>query len=41
MKALYTIGLLVVANVFMTVARYGHLKFGLLRLQKITPVWRF
>jgi uncharacterized protein (DUF486 family) len=28
MKALYTIGLLVVANVFMTVAWYGHLRFG-------------
>ncbi len=27
MKALYTIGLLVVANIFMTVAWYGHLKF--------------
>jgi uncharacterized protein (DUF486 family) len=28
MKALYTVGLLVVANIFMTVAWYGHLKFG-------------
>jgi uncharacterized protein (DUF486 family) len=28
MKGLLTIGLLVVANVFMTVAWYGHLKFG-------------
>ncbi len=28
MKALYTIGLLVVANIFMTVAWYGHLKFA-------------
>ncbi len=28
MKSLLTIGLLVVANVFMTVAWYGHLKFA-------------
>jgi uncharacterized protein (DUF486 family) len=28
MKGLYTVGLLVVANIFMTVAWYGHLKFG-------------
>ncbi len=28
MKAFYTVGLLVVANVFMTVAWYGHLRFG-------------
>jgi uncharacterized protein (DUF486 family) len=28
MKALYTIGLLIAANIFMTVAWYGHLKFG-------------
>lgn len=28
MKTLYTIGLLVAANIFMTVAWYGHLKFG-------------
>ena len=28
MKALYTIGLLVVANIFMTVAWCGHLRFG-------------
>ena len=28
MKGLYTIGLLLLANVFMTVAWYGHLKFG-------------
>lgn len=28
MKALYTIGLLVAANIFMTVAWYGQLKFG-------------
>ncbi len=28
MKALYTVGLLVVANIFMTVAWYGHLKFA-------------
>jgi uncharacterized protein (DUF486 family) len=28
MKALYTIGLLVAANIFMTIAWYGHLKFG-------------
>lgn len=27
MKALYTVGLLVVSNVFMTLAWYGHLKF--------------
>lgn len=28
MKALYTIGLLLAANIFMTIAWYGHLKFG-------------
>jgi uncharacterized protein (DUF486 family) len=28
MKALYTVGLLVAANIFMTIAWYGHLKFG-------------
>ena len=28
MKALATIGLLIVSNVFMTLAWYGHLKFG-------------
>ena len=28
MRALYTIGLLVVSNSFMTLAWYGHLKFG-------------
>ncbi len=28
MKALYTVGLLVAANIFMTVAWYGHLKFA-------------
>jgi uncharacterized protein (DUF486 family) len=28
MKALWTIGLLVASNIFMTVAWYGHLKFG-------------
>ena len=27
MKAIYTIGLLVLSNVFMTIAWYGHLKF--------------
>jgi len=27
MKALYTIGLLIIANIFMTIAWYGHLKF--------------
>jgi uncharacterized protein (DUF486 family) len=29
MKALLTVGLLVVANIFMTVAWYGHLRFGI------------
>jgi uncharacterized protein (DUF486 family) len=28
MKALLTVGLLVAANIFMTIAWYGHLKFG-------------
>jgi uncharacterized protein (DUF486 family) len=28
MRSLYTIGLLVIANVFMTLAWYGHLKFA-------------
>lgn len=28
MKALYTVGLLVIANIFMTVAWYGHLRLG-------------
>ena len=27
MKAFYTIGLLIVSNIFMTIAWYGHLKF--------------
>ena len=27
MKALYTIGLLIMSNIFMTIAWYGHLKF--------------
>ena len=27
MKALYTIGLLIISNIFMTFAWYGHLKF--------------
>lgn len=27
MKAFYTIGLLVLSNIFMTLAWYGHLKF--------------
>jgi len=27
MKGLYTIGLLILSNTFMTVAWYGHLKF--------------
>ena len=27
MKALYTIGLLILSNIFMTIAWYGHLKF--------------
>ena len=27
MKAIYTIGLLVLSNIFMTIAWYGHLKF--------------
>jgi len=28
MKAFYTIGLLILSNIFMTFAWYGHLKFG-------------
>ncbi len=28
MKALYTVGMLLMSNIFMTVAWYGHLKFG-------------
>ncbi len=28
MKALWTVGLLVASNIFMTLAWYGHLKFG-------------
>jgi uncharacterized protein (DUF486 family) len=27
MKGVYTIGLLIVSNIFMTIAWYGHLKF--------------
>jgi len=27
MKALYTVGLLIISNIFMTIAWYGHLKF--------------
>ena len=33
MKALYTVGLLVISNIFMTFAWYGHLKF------KSTALW--
>ena len=45
MKALYTILLLIVSNVFMTFALYGHLKmkqeyswFAALQLKAITPI---
>jgi len=31
MKGLYTIGLLILSNTFMTFAWYGHLKFGQMR----------
>ena len=31
MKALFTIGLLILSNTFMTLAWYGHLKFGELK----------
>lgn len=39
MKALYTVGLLLVANVFMTVAWYGHLKFGHFKNGSMMPLF--
>ncbi|MDR2912589.1 MAG: DMT family protein [Alistipes sp.] len=38
MKALYTIAMLVVANVFMSVAWYGHLKFSDTRGSNAVPL---
>jgi uncharacterized protein (DUF486 family) len=37
MKALLTVGLLVVANIFMTIAWYGHLKFGTSAAADVAP----
>lgn len=39
MKALYTILLLVVSNVFMTFAWYGHLKLQQMKLISSWPLW--
>lgn len=39
MKSLYTIGLLVVSNVFMTFAWYGHLKLQEMKLITHWPLW--
>lgn len=39
MKALYTILLLVVSNVFMTFAWYGHLKLQQMKLISNWPLW--
>ncbi len=38
MKALYTIGMLLLSNVFMTVAWYGHLKFSAAKSSSPTPL---
>ncbi|MBN2805982.1 MAG: DMT family protein [Prolixibacteraceae bacterium] len=38
MKALYTIGLLLLSNVFMTLAWYGHLKFKELKWFSTLPL---
>lgn len=38
MKGLITIGLLVLSNVFMTLAWYGHLKFKELRWFEFRPI---
>ncbi len=38
MKGLYTIGLLLAANIFMTIAWYGHLKFGTTRSGSPVPL---
>lgn len=39
MKALYTIGLLVLSNVFMTFAWYGHLKFAEMKGFQSLGLW--
>jgi uncharacterized protein (DUF486 family) len=39
MNALYTIGLLVLSNTFMTLAWYGHLKFGQLKWFQTLPIF--
>ena len=39
MKALYTILLLIVSNVFMTFAWYGHLKLQQMKLISSWPLW--
>lgn len=39
MKIFYTIGLLVMANIFMTVAWYGHLKFGMTKSGTPMPLF--
>lgn len=38
MKALYTVGLLLLSNVFMTFAWYGHLKFTAAKSSNPTPL---
>ncbi|MBE0654913.1 MAG: DMT family protein, partial [Bacteroidales bacterium] len=39
MNALYTIGLLVLSNTFMTLAWYGLLKFGQLKWFQTLPIF--
>ena len=39
MKALYTVLLLVVSNVFMTFAWYGHLKLQEMKISSNWPLW--
>ncbi len=38
MKALYTVGMLLMSNIFMTVAWYGHLKFGASKSGSVLPL---
>ncbi len=38
MKALYTVGMLLMSNIFMTIAWYGHLKFGAAKSGSTLPL---
>lgn len=39
MKGFYTIGLLIVSNIFMTLAWYGHLKLQEMKIISNWPLW--